>query len=132
MVSGSFSNEDLNSFRVVLRQLQKRIRGDVAQLEEDVFSGRESEHTSTNHMAEMGTDASEADLTLRMVENDEVLLKDISTALEKIEAGTFGQCEMCLEAGVAPEKARIPKARLREIPYARNCVRCERRRENDE
>lgn len=132
MASGVLSQEDLNLFRRLLLQLQKRVRGDVAQLEEDVFSGRESEHSSTNHMAEMGTDASEADLNLRMVENDEELLKDISRALSKIEAGTFGQCEMCLESGTALSKARIPKARLKEIPYARNCVRCERKRESEE
>ena len=40
----------------------------------------------------------------------------IETSLERIEEGTYGQCEEC---GV-----KIPKSRLNAIPYATLCVRC--------
>lgn len=123
--------QDLERFRKMLRSLQARVSGDVRQLEEDAFSGKSNgDHGSSNHMAEMGTDAWDLDFSLRMVENDEEFLKEISTALAKIDKGTFGLCEMCLEAGVPEAKAQIPKARLNAIPYARNCVSCEREREN--
>ena len=126
------SDEEIEQFRVMLRSIQARVQGDVAQLEEEAFSGKESDHGSSNHMAEMGTDAWDLDFSLRMVENDEEFLKEISTALGKIDEGTFGLCEACLEAGLSEHKAKIPKARLKAIPYARNCVSCERKRENED
>lgn len=122
---------ELEHFRTVLRSIQARLRGDVRQIKEEAFSGKGGDHGSTNHMAEMGTDAWEFDFSLRMVENDEEFLKEISTALGKIDEGTFGLCEMCLENGNSPTKSRIPKGRLNAIPYARNCVSCERIRENE-
>lgn len=121
------STEELEYFRRMLRNIQARLRGDVSQLQEEAFSAHD--HTSSNHMAEMGSDAWDMDFSLRIVENDQEFLKEISVALEKVDAGTFGICEMCLEAGVPAAKARIPKARLNAIPYARNCVGCERKRE---
>ena len=124
--------EDVEQFRKTLKDIQARVRGDVRHLEEDAFSGKESEHGSSNHMAEMGTDAWEVDISLRMVENDEEFLKEISTALQRIDKGTFGLCEMCLESGVSESKASIPRARLKAVPYARNCVSCERKREEAE
>jgi RNA polymerase-binding transcription factor DksA len=36
--------------------------------------------------------------------------------LERIEDGTYGDCEEC--------GAKITKARLRAIPYAAMCVKC--------
>ncbi|MEO1979848.1 MAG: TraR/DksA C4-type zinc finger protein [Fuerstiella sp.] len=111
--------------------IQARLRGDVEQIEEEAFSGRSGgDHGSSNHMAEMGSDAWDLDFSLRIVENDQDSMKEISTALHKIDGGTFGLCEMCLEAEIPESKAWIPKARLRAIPYARNCVACERKRED--
>jgi len=124
--------QDTERFRDVLLRLSARIRGDVEQLEEEVFSGKESgDHGSSNHMADMGSDAWEMDFSMRIVENDEEILSEIAAALERIEQGTFGQCEMCLESGVAGKKAGIPKSRLNTIPYARNCITCERQREQE-
>ncbi len=122
------SPDEVQQFKKVLLALAARVRGDVRQLEEEAFSG-DGDHGSTNHMAEMGTDAWETDFSLRMVENDEEFLKEISTALGRISEGTFGVCEMCTEAGLPASKAKIPKARLKAIPYARNCVACERKKE---
>lgn len=122
--------EDLQQFRAILRAMQARVREDVDQLEEEAFSSKgNGDHGSSNHMAEMGSDAWDVDFSLRMVENDEEFLKEISTALSKIDKATFGLCEMCLESGKSEAKSRIPKARLKAVPYARNCVECERERE---
>jgi len=122
--------DDVKQFRAILRMLRVRLRGDVEQLEEEAFSGSKGgNHGSSNHMAEMGTDAWELDFSLRIVENDQEVLSEIAAALARIDEGTFGLCEMCREAGVANSRAAIPKSRLRTLPYARNCVDCERKRE---
>lgn len=122
--------DDLQQFQMMLRKLQARVQDDVEQLEEEAFSMKgNGDHGSSNHMAEMGSDAWDVDFSLRMVENDEEFLKEISTALSKFDKGTFGLCETCLEDGKSEAKSRIPKARLKAVPYARNCVECERKRE---
>ncbi len=124
--------EELEQFRAMLRMIQARVRGDVEQLEEEVFSSSSSsDHGSTNHIADMGSDAWDLDFSLRIVENDQEFLKEISAALSKIDEGRFGLCEMCIEAGLPESKSRIRKARLNAIPYARNCVECERKREEN-
>ncbi len=43
-------------------------------------------------------------------------IEQIDAAVEKIHAGTYGQCEKC---GTA-----IPKERLKALPYAALCVKC--------
>ncbi len=125
-------SEDVQEFRTALLMLQARIKGDVEQLEEDAFSAAEGgDHGSTNHMAEMGTDAWEIDVSMRFVESDQEVLSEIADALNRIEAGVFGLCESCVESGVVGRKACIPKSRLKAIPYARNCISCERKREQE-
>ncbi len=124
--------EESQQFRAALIMLQSRIKGDVEQLEQDTFSTAEGgDHGSSNHIAEMGSDAWEVDFSMRIVGNDQEVLSEIAAALSRIEAGVFGLCEMCVETGLAGRKARIPKSRLKTIPYARNCIECERRREQE-
>ncbi|MCA9059303.1 MAG: hypothetical protein KDA85_12425 [Planctomycetaceae bacterium] len=120
--------QEIEEFRSVLKLLQARLRGDVAQLKEEALAGADSgaEQRSSNHMAEMGSDAWDLDFSLQLVESDEGLLIEISEALQRIEAGTYGVCESCHEQGKPESRCRIPKARLKAIPYARNCVDCER------
>lgn len=123
--------EELQQFGRMLRIIQARLRGDVEQMEAEALSGLNGDHVSTTHSAEHGSDAWIQDFSLSMVEKDGEALKEISAALERIEEGTFGLCEMCREAGKPASRAKIPKARLKAIPYARNCVECERKREEE-
>ena len=122
---------ELESFREMLLDLQARVRGDVRQLTDEALSGSEGngDSRSPTHLAELGTDAYEQDFSLRFVENDQEVLEEINAALQRIENGTFGQCEGCLEEGRPPSKSGIANTRLRAIPYARNCISCERKRE---
>jgi len=43
-------------------------------------------------------------------------IEQIDAAVEKIHAGTYGQCETC--------GTNIPKERLKALPYAALCVKC--------
>lgn len=122
---------EFDEFRNLLLILQARVRGDVQQLTDEALSGAEGngDSKSPTHLAELGTDAYERDFALRVVENDQEMLDEITAALKRIDEGTYGVCESCQEAGRAPSRSNIPKARLKAIPYARNCVACERKRE---
>lgn len=56
----------------------------------------------------------ERDLTLSA--QARAAVEQIDTAIDKIHAGTYGECEKC---GTA-----IPKERLKALPYAALCVKC--------
>ena len=68
------------------------------------------------HMADIGSDNFEQEFTLSLMENEGAALERIETALERIEEGTYGECEEC--------GAKIPKTRLNAIPYVTLCVKC--------
>jgi DnaK suppressor protein len=72
-----------------------------------------------NHMADDATEAFEQakDLALRC--NAEQLLTQVTDALERFEQGTYGICVHCA--------AEIDPARLKALPYATLCLRCQQR-----
>ncbi|MGQ0634256.1 MAG: TraR/DksA family transcriptional regulator [Planctomycetaceae bacterium] len=125
---------ELGEFRALLEEMQRRLRGDVNQLTKEALGTDRhdggSESKSPTHMAELGSDAFEQEFALSLVANEQETLTEISAALQRIKDGTFGQCELCLKDGKSPSQAAIPKARLRAIPYTRNCVECERIKED--
>jgi DnaK suppressor protein len=112
---------ELKEYKVRLVELRSRLRGDVNQMADSALKKTRSEtngdlSSMPIHMADIGSDNFEQEFTLSLMENEEDTLDSIETALERIEAGTFGDCEEC---GV-----KIPKARLNAIPYATLCVKC--------
>jgi DnaK suppressor protein len=123
--------QELSAFKDLLLMWQARLRGDVRQLTDAALdrSNNGGDPKSPTHIAELGTDTFEQDFSLRRVENEQETLEEISAALKRIVDGTYGVCEMCLEEGKPMSRAMIPKTRLKAIPYARNCVDCERKRE---
>ncbi len=122
---------ELTAYRQLLLTLQARVRGDVEHLKDEALEGGDGkgDSRSPTHIAELGTQAYDQDFSLRVVENDQEVLDEIRSALKRIDDGTFGICAGCLEEGKAKSKSQIPRTRLKAIPYARNCVACERKRE---
>ena len=54
---------------------------------------------------------------------DQTTLREVDEALERIEGGNFGLCELCGEP--------IVRERLRAMPHARNCIECQRESERN-
>jgi DnaK suppressor protein len=123
---------EIAEFKALLENLQARLRGDVQQLTTEALgTDREdggTESKSPTHMAELGSETFEQDFALSLVVNQQETLSEIKVALEKIKDGTFGLCEVCLKEGKTAAHSLIRKERLKAIPYARNCVECERKR----
>lgn len=127
----NLKKNELEDFQRLLEGIRARLRGDVAQLTDEALDGGSNggDSRSPTHIAELGTDNYEQDFALRFVENEQETLEEIKAALTRIDEGTFGLCELCLEEGKSPSKAKIKKSRLKAIPFARNCIDCERKRE---
>jgi DnaK suppressor protein len=108
-------------YRERLLALRSRLRGEVNQLANAALKknrpdGAGDQSTMPIHMADLGSDNFEQEFTLSLMENEEDTLMAIESALERIEDGTYGQCEEC---GI-----KIPKLRLNAIPFAPLCVKC--------
>jgi DnaK suppressor protein len=119
------SNE-LQGYKSLLLSLRARLRGDVNHMADGALKKNRSEangdlSSMPIHMADIGSDNFEQEFTLSLMENDGGTLTQIEASLERIEEGTYGQCEEC---GV-----RIPKTRLNAVPYATLCVRCAEQQE---
>jgi RNA polymerase-binding transcription factor DksA len=124
--SGEFAmtKTELENYRTVLLALQKRLHGEFTHLADEALNQRGGDGNLSNvplHMADLGTDNYEQENTLSLLQNEERTLTEVVEALERITRGTFGTCEECATA--------IPKARLKELPYARYCVNCARKLE---
>jgi DnaK suppressor protein len=117
---------EIQSYRVRLLALKKRLGGDLSGLEQEArrpIGGEASGSLSDVplHMADLGSDAYEEDLTLTLLQNEEQIGAEVNAALTRIEQGTFGRCEECHQ--------EIPKERLDAVPYTRYCVRHARERQ---
>ena len=112
---------DLQLCKERLLVLRARIRGEVSHMADAALNSSRSEANGDLsrmpiHMADLGTDNFEREFTLSLMANEEETLGRIETSLERIEDGSYGDCEEC--------GAKIPKARLSAIPYATFCVKC--------
>lgn len=64
------------------------------------------------------------ELDMILTDREKQKLKQIDDALDRIEENTYGLCEEC---GV-----KIPRARLKVVPFAKHCVECKEAIEREE
>lgn len=111
---------DVKPFKELLLGLRARLRGDVSALADEALSTAGSRGTRSgsvpSHMADAGSDTFEQDNTILLINNEGETLTQIEGALERIEAGVYGSCAQCSH--------KIPKTRLKAIPFTPYCVKC--------
>lgn len=94
--------------RRALLALHRRLAADQKNLAEDVAAPREA---FSSHPADAGTDEFDHELALGLLSAEENALLEVEAALGRIEAGTYGVCEITGRP--------IPKGRLRAVPWTR-------------
>jgi DnaK suppressor protein len=108
---------ELKTLRALLLRrrdaLRQAIAGDLSLLQQL--------RNETGDVFDAALDNSHEEISSQMVEVESRELVHIQNALERIDLGTYGRCEMC--EGV------IPKARLEVLPYATMCIKCQRQAE---
>jgi len=124
-VKGGLSKSELKDFKALLLIRKATLQGDVKTLEDEACKkGTDAAgdlSTLPQHLADLGTDSHEQDVSLGLMENETDELHEIQEAFERIKDGSFGLCESC--------KKKVPKERLKAIPYARLCVSCKKKEE---
>ncbi len=89
----------------------------MTQMEDNALNKDHNKTTSMpNHMAELGSGNFDQELTLSLLGSENDALDQIEAAIERIEDGSYGQCEEC--------GGKIPKPRLEALPYVALCVQC--------
>ena len=68
-------------------------------------------------LADVASDHYDREFNLGLVSNERRTILEIDAALKRIEDKTYGCCRGCGKA--------IGKARLKAVPYAQNCRKCQ-------
>jgi DnaK suppressor protein len=117
-------DEHLSSFlrkqKLKLLQLRDSLLDSMMGVSRDTLRARaEGSEASAfgMHQADAGSDAYDRDFALSLLSQEQDALYEIEEALKRVDAGTYGTCEMSGKA--------IPHARLEAIPFARFTVECQ-------
>jgi DnaK suppressor protein len=89
----------------------------LKQLNEELKEGKESALDEGMDTYDLASEERTREINLILSDRDREKLQAIEDALERIDAGTYGICEMC-EEEIAPE-------RLEALPFTRLCVTCQ-------
>ena len=119
---------ELTQYKKALLELRQKLIGNVNFMEDEALgkSGQDASGDLSNvpiHMADVGTDNYDRDLTIGLIQNGEEELRAIDEALERISNKTFGSCEECGK--------KVSKVRLAALPYVKNCIECQRQEEEE-
>jgi len=117
---------ELEEFRQLLIEKRQELMGDISHLQNEVLhQGSSGEPSNASvmpiHMADIGSDTWEQELTMGLIENERHLIREINEALDRIDNKTYGIC-------MATNRP-ISKSRLRARPWAKYCIEHARRRE---
>ncbi|OFW66966.1 MAG: hypothetical protein A2V52_02705 [Actinobacteria bacterium RBG_19FT_COMBO_54_7] len=113
------------SFRKVLLEQKEILEKQYKDLEEGSLLASQSEFSGEmpfeDEYAASGTTTFERERDLSLSENVKDILKRVNEALERIDSGNFGICELCGD--------KIIEERLHALPYANLCILCKQKEE---
>ena len=123
-----FTQKELKEFKNTLIKLREKIMGDMRALTRDTLEKSPKDASGdlsgyTYHMADVASDTFEREFSLNLAGNEQEILYQIDEALKRIETGEYGICLMCGE--------KIAKQRLKAVPYAQYCIKCQAKREKE-
>ena len=75
-----------------------------------------------SYPTEVASSQAARELALAQLDLARSRLSEVERAIDRLETGSFGRCEVCGN--------QIPIARLRALPWARRCVACQAQRDN--
>lgn len=110
----ALSKAQIDKFKKRLLQLKGQLTHTLELTAKDVKRPDEATGYS-QHQADQGTDDFDRTISLGLTTNEYSLLRQIDRALEKIEEGTYGICDVSEE--------EIPLPRLEAVPYATMTVK---------
>lgn len=125
-MKNKFNKKELSDFKKLILKRKDEILDEIKHISDDTLKKSQKEASGdisgyTYHMADVATDNYDREFSLGLASNERALLWELDDALKKIEDGAFGICEEC--------KSLITKTRLKAVPDARLCVKCQEKKE---
>ncbi len=114
--------QHLEQYRETLRRLRAAQEDRIEGLEGDAFSD-ESNRFTTDNPADTGSETFAQTFSLELLQRDVAILGEVVAALERFENGEFGRCSAC--------RKWIQRARLQAVPFARLCIQCQQKAEEN-
>jgi DnaK suppressor protein len=105
----ALSKEEMLSFKQKLEQIRRSLTNTIRETTEDVKNLDQAKGYS-QHQADEGTDDFGRTVNLEISNKESLVLRQVERALEKIDEGTYGLCDVTGK--------EIPIKRLQAIPYA--------------
>ncbi|HZE37058.1 MAG TPA: TraR/DksA family transcriptional regulator [Candidatus Eisenbacteria bacterium] len=106
------------------KKLEEKHRQLVEGVGKTVLYAKGPEDDSTKDLGDQAATSYNREFLFELSNSDRRLLKEVGSALQKLEEGNFGDCERCGEA--------IAEKRLEALPFARYCIECQRAIEEEE
>jgi DnaK suppressor protein len=104
------TKSDLNRFRKTLEARQSELAKVLRNREGIAIEKSADALDEVQH-------AAERELAIRNLDRESHLLRNVKTALRRIEEGSYGTCMRCDE--------QISAKRLEAVPWAGYCIRCQ-------
>ncbi len=114
------SQKKLRSFRNLLDEKLAELLSEATK----TMTGMTSQEETFADPTDRATLESDRNFTLRIRDRERKLIAKIKEAIERIENGSYGICEVCGE--------EISEARLKARPVTTLCIDCKTRQETDE
>lgn len=109
----------LNLRQVLIKRrdaLRKALAGDLSLL-------KELRAQTSGDVIDLALDSVQDEISSQLAEVESRELSRIEVALERMRSGHYGVCDVC--------GTNIPMARLNALPYATNCIDCQREAERE-
>jgi len=110
-VKGMYTAAELGIFQTPLIKLRDQINRRIHTMADDSLKNID------DTPSEDRTDDFDREFALNLVSTEHDVLFEIDDALRRIHLKTYGKCDGCSK--------RIEKIRLRALPFARMCVKCQ-------
>ena len=104
----------IDFYKKRLEEERHDLLGLVTRGEQD---GRTVEEEGTQDLADKAAHAYAKEFLFQQISSERTVLQEIEQALNRIEAGRYGECLQC--------GGPIQKKRLEAVPWARHCIPCQ-------
>ena len=117
-----YSKTKLKFFKESIEKRMNEIATDMDDIHDGILDkgssggGLSQESVYSVHMADAGTDSFEQEKNYNLISRESDYYKNLEIALERIDDGSFGMCNICNDL--------IPEERMIEVPNATKCVKC--------
>ena len=121
-----FNKKELQEFKKIILKKKEELLEEIQHLSQDTLKKSQKDASGdisgyTYHIADVATDNYDREFSLGLASNDSDLLYELEEALKRIEEGKYGVCQECGET--------ISKARLKAVPHACLCIKCQQKKE---